>query len=304
VGLFARAADGRQHPLAARCLVGRGPSSSLVLDDRFVSEEHAKLLWNGQSWQVRDLGSRNGTFVDGRRLDPGELAPLKKGSVVAFGDEERWTLVDPSAPVALAIAVDTGEIRSATSGILVLPDDEHPELTVHLDPLGTGWRVLESEGETALIGDRATVSAGGRSWRLELPGAAEATPVVQMPMKLDNVTLRLGVTPDEETVEVEVVLRGEATKLEPRGFGYLLVVLARARRQDEQLPPAERGWRKVTDLSRMLKLDPNSLNVAIHRARLQLAAIGLEDATGIVDVRRGERRIGTERFEVLRLAPR
>jgi hypothetical protein len=44
----------------------------------------------------------------------------------------------------------------------------------------------------------------------------------------------------------------------------------------------------------MLQLDANGLNVAIYRARGQLAAAGLTDSAGIVEVRRGQRRIGID----------
>jgi hypothetical protein len=50
----------------------------------------------------------------------------------------------------------------------------------------------------------------------------------------------------------------------------------------------------------MLRVDGNALNVAIFRARSQLGAAGVCGAVGIVEVRRGQRRIGVEpdRLEV------
>ena len=81
----------------------------------------------------------------------------------------------------------------------------------------------------------------------------------------------------------------------------LAAAQARAREEDRELPPQERGWRDVDRLLRMLKMDQNALNVSIHRARQQLSATGLEGAAGIVETKRGKRRLGTDRFEIVRL---
>ena len=94
------------------------------------------------------------------------------------------------------------------------------------------------------------------------------------------------------------MLRGIETVLERREHGYFLLTLARCRREDASLPLDERGWRDMAQLSKMLRLDRNALNVATHRARQQLASAGLEGAAGVVETRRGQRRLGTERFEL------
>ena len=58
-----------------------------------VSRRHAELQWVNGELQIIDLGSRNGTFVDGQRLigDPGQPSPpitLKLGSKIKLGDLE------------------------------------------------------------------------------------------------------------------------------------------------------------------------------------------------------------------------
>ena len=53
---------------AGTLLLGRGQGSTLV-DDPLASRHHAAVQLDAHGWQVRDLGSRNGTFVDGARLE-------------------------------------------------------------------------------------------------------------------------------------------------------------------------------------------------------------------------------------------
>jgi hypothetical protein len=49
-----------------------------------VSRRHVRLVWNGD-WQIEDLNSVNGTFLNHRRLTPGELVPLLPGSIIQIG---------------------------------------------------------------------------------------------------------------------------------------------------------------------------------------------------------------------------
>ncbi len=73
-------------------LVGRHPSCQLVIDDPSVSRRHAQVyLHNGEMW-LRDLGSRNGTFVDGRQL---EAKRLTDGTLLQIGNHTsfRFTVV-------------------------------------------------------------------------------------------------------------------------------------------------------------------------------------------------------------------
>jgi len=49
-----------------------------------VSRRHARLVWYGD-WQIEDLNSANGTFLDRHRLEPGKRQVLKPGSVIQIG---------------------------------------------------------------------------------------------------------------------------------------------------------------------------------------------------------------------------
>ncbi len=53
--------------------LGRDPDNTMHLPDASVSRHHARLQWNGSAYQVQDLDSTNGTFVDDRRITQCEL---------------------------------------------------------------------------------------------------------------------------------------------------------------------------------------------------------------------------------------
>ncbi len=71
------------QPLPLR--VGRNPGLDLSLASDSVSKEHAELLLRGGALYVRDLGSKNGTFVNSERV--GE-APLREGDILHFAQVE------------------------------------------------------------------------------------------------------------------------------------------------------------------------------------------------------------------------
>lgn len=294
-----RLQDGTRFPVPARCLIGRAPVCALPIGDPYASSEHAKLTWSGGHWELRDLGSRNGTFVDGQRVEPGASFPLSAGMKLGFGEPEPgWLLENDQAPGVFAQDVASHEVRESADGLLVLPSEETPEVSCFRDPQGAGWVAETAEGEQRRLEDQGVVVAGGRSWRLALPSVTDATPMVDVAFALPNVNLRFGVTPSEERIELGLVLRGKETWLEPREHGYLLLILARARQADRNLPPEQRGWVTVERLIEQTKLDENAINVLTHRARKQLAAVGLEGAAGIIETRRGARRLGTDRFQI------
>lgn len=62
---------------------GRSVAQGVTLDDSLTSREHAHVAWRDGGFVVRDLGSRNGTFVDGKRLHGEVEAP--SGSIVRLG---------------------------------------------------------------------------------------------------------------------------------------------------------------------------------------------------------------------------
>lgn len=69
----------------ASVTIGQGPRNEVVLDDETISTAHARLDRTGDEWRLTDLGSRNGTWIEGVRLTAGESAPLTDGALVVFG---------------------------------------------------------------------------------------------------------------------------------------------------------------------------------------------------------------------------
>lgn len=66
-------------------VIGRSPSSDIVIDEPFVSATHARLTLQGPALVLEDLGSKNGTLVNGHPIG-GQPVTLRDGDEVQVGD--------------------------------------------------------------------------------------------------------------------------------------------------------------------------------------------------------------------------
>ncbi|WP_433861919.1 FhaA domain-containing protein [Streptomyces sp. L7] len=75
--------DGRHYPLTGgRTVVGRGQDADITVDDTGISRRHVLITWDGHRAQVEDLGSTNGSQLNGQ---PVKKAILEPDSVVTIG---------------------------------------------------------------------------------------------------------------------------------------------------------------------------------------------------------------------------
>jgi pSer/pThr/pTyr-binding forkhead associated (FHA) protein len=74
---------GTRYPLKrGRTVIGRGSDADITIDDSGTSRRHVEILWDGERAQVNDLGSTNGTTLNGERI---QKALLPQDSVVQIG---------------------------------------------------------------------------------------------------------------------------------------------------------------------------------------------------------------------------
>lgn len=74
--------DGRQHHLGERTVIGRGAEADITIDDSGISRRHVEIVWDGRRAEARDLGSTNGSTLNGARLT---RAALPAESVLQAG---------------------------------------------------------------------------------------------------------------------------------------------------------------------------------------------------------------------------
>ena len=164
--LVARLGD-RTLPLALRegaNLLGSRDDCGLRLDHPTVSRTHAELVVEGERVRLRDLDSRNGTFVDGQRVAQAEVGP---GASLSFGQVPSRLEYVPADDLATAVRLPA----------LPPPESEiSPDLsTVRSKPVET-FALEQLPGLVALLGEGASpermAQAGGAALFQTLPLAA------------------------------------------------------------------------------------------------------------------------------------
>lgn len=129
-------------------VVGRDPQGDICLASPNVSKRHAQFVMSGSQVSLQDLGSTNGTFVNGQRLEG--VTVLKEGDLVQFADVE-LRLVKMQSPQVDQTAIETRpEHRWALSSM-------HQVLTQN--KMTTFYQPIVSADNLELLGYEALVRA-------------------------------------------------------------------------------------------------------------------------------------------------
>jgi len=303
VGSIREAGSSVVQILQPEFLIGRASASSLRLGARYVSAQHALIRWAGSMWELKDLGSRNGTFLDDVRMKSGSELPLRVGSRIFFGKpDQTWEVVSDDPPCVMAVPLDGGAPALEEAELVVLPSVQEPLVTIYRDSEGA-W-VLEQPEQIAPIRNLQVFQVDGRQWRFCCPEKHWRTSLADPSTELEvrYLQLRFSVSRDEEHVELEVVSGTRRHELGARAHNYLLLTLARKRLADaaEGLPETSCGWVYLEDLAHDPSMAPPQLNIDVFRLRQQFAALGVVDAANIIERRPRTRqlRIGASQIAV------
>jgi hypothetical protein len=297
MGRLRRAGAPSANELTAETSIGRAAGAGLRLARAHVSLQHASVRWTERgTWELRDLQSKNGTFVNGQRITAGSPIKLELGAEVTFGAaEDRWVMEDVSPPRPMLLRLDgDGEPIYLRDTFIGLPSLEEP--TVSLFRGENGQWYIDSRDRVGPLEDGDLITIGADHWRCCLPTTPDETELLGGPGGLFTVAelqLELEVSRDEEEVALTLRSNGRDVRLGQKACHYLLLTLARSRLGTEERPAGAdtEGWLAVSTLLDLLRVSEQRLNVDIFRIRQELKTAGVVDAIAIIERDTQQRRV-------------
>src|SRR5512139_1263164 len=88
--------------------IGRNLDCTIVLEDRQVSRVHARILWREDHYEIEDLGSKNGTHLNGQ--DVIGIQPLRDGDEIQIALRYKLAFVDAGATAPLVFEAPAGQV--------------------------------------------------------------------------------------------------------------------------------------------------------------------------------------------------
>jgi MoxR-like ATPase len=175
-----------------RVLVGRGEECQVRLNQGSISRQHAAFSQVHGLWQVEDLNSQNGIFVDGEQVS---RATLRDDCAIRFGSiNARFELAAAASAAAPNAAAAPSALKAALSADMSAEG---------IQKLGEASRVILSEFGRVIIGQKQVaeelliaLAAGGHCLMIGLPGLAKTLMVSTLAQVLNLQFKRVQFTPD------------------------------------------------------------------------------------------------------------
>jgi predicted component of type VI protein secretion system len=120
---------GTEFPLEeSEIMIGRDSTCNLVINDAEVSRKHARVIWQASNYVIEDVGSTNGTFINGKRL----TAPfvLQGGETITLGENIVLIFEHTTDPDATRMSAAIKAVYKEKAEVSPAPEPEKPSSPV------------------------------------------------------------------------------------------------------------------------------------------------------------------------------
>ncbi len=207
--------QGEEHrfPLTTpRCAMGRSSDCDLHLDTDGVSRHHACIYNTDGQWRIQDLGSANGTLLNGRPIEDqpiniGDSITVGELTIIFEGDGEPTAL--PVAEMAPETAASASPVAAVAPPVNVAPapapvrEIRADEVQTIVQRMSENTKRIEAEISKAIIGQKevlwqllTAIISNGHVLMIGMPGLAKTMTIRTLSEVLDLKFRRIQFTPD------------------------------------------------------------------------------------------------------------
>ena len=193
------------------CIIGSSATADVSIDNPYVSRTHAQIIFDGERFQLRDMDSKNSTFVNGARivgeghvLEVGDRIELAEGEVSLRFASRSMTVALPAASVSESGA-EQGEVVVDTRSREVWIQGKKLELQLSRKEFDVLSLLFQRKGEACSKDDIATAG-----WPERTEGDVGDQEIEQTIRRL-----RLRIEPGPSQPRYIVTVRGYGYKLSP-----------------------------------------------------------------------------------------
>jgi len=203
----------RRFPLTTpRCAMGRSSDCDLHLDTDGVSRHHACIYNTDGQWRIQDLGSANGTLLNGRPIEDqpiniGDSITVGELTIIFEGDGESTAL--PVAEMAPETAASASPVAAVAPTVNVAPapapvrEIRADEVQTIVQRMSENTKRIEAEISKAIIGQKevlwqllTAIISNGHVLMIGMPGLAKTMTIRTLSEVLDLKFRRIQFTPD------------------------------------------------------------------------------------------------------------
>lgn len=238
-----------------------------------ITPVHAVIFFTNNVWQMESFATENTIQIvhNGKRLSAGNSVRLELGCTISFApDTQQWRLINTDPPKLFLHAVHTQDLYIELSQTIELPAEGCKQLRLQRNE-NDRWCCLKGEHSYEL-NEGSILAFTTEVWRF----TAQLPPgFIYNPLHSSNTShaplFWFYVSQDEEHVNIKVDFNASQFDLGERANHYLLLLLARKRRDDiaAGYDTVTQGWIDVDDVTKQLRVEPNVLNMQITRLRRQ-----------------------------------
>ncbi|MEH0833843.1 FHA domain-containing protein [Pectobacterium cacticida] len=286
---------------------GRSKNCHSIFMHTDISYTHFIIFWKKDKWYIQDV-SKNGTWLNGKRLIKDKPHPLKKLDTIipSSNTDEKFVMTSDLQPCDILISVIPH----------ILPIYLKKPLTVISDTCfflydQNGWNVNtsdESKEKIYVIQDGEVIKLFNNHYYLQSERETSSQDRRIAPRSIDELTFCFYVSEDEEDIQLQITDAEQSITLKGERLQnqlYLLLHLARKSMADHLQGYAQphRGWYDLNSLSKALGIKPNNTRIRVHRLRHRLCdAVNFSgiDACQILQIKDASVRIYSSQITIIK----